>query len=97
MNGGRSVHLLAVLFLVLGMIGMTGGRAAADDVELSIWSYLTPDDPSVKAYIQRFEELNPNIKIKYTAYPEDDYTDKIRTTLSAHNPPTSRPSKTAAG
>lgn len=60
---------------------------AQDSVELSIWSYLPPDDPSVKAYIEEFQKQNANIKIKYTAYPEDDYQDKVRTALSAGGPP----------
>jgi multiple sugar transport system substrate-binding protein len=68
-------------------IGAPALTRAQDEVELSIWSYLAPDDASVKAYIETFQEQNPNIKIKYTAYPEDDYQDKVRTALSAGGPP----------
>lgn len=60
---------------------------AQDKVELSIWSYLPADDPSMKAYFEAFQKQNPNITIKYTAYPEDDYQDKVRTALSAGGPP----------
>jgi multiple sugar transport system substrate-binding protein len=60
---------------------------AQEQVELSIWSYLPAEDPSVKAYIEQFQQQNPDIKISYTAYPEDDYQDKIRTALSAGGPP----------
>lgn len=68
---------------------MTWGfpAAAQDSVELSIWSYLTPDDPSIKAYIETFQEQNPGVEIKYTAFPEDDYQTKVRTALSAGGPP----------
>lgn len=58
-----------------------------DPNTISIWSYLAPDDPSVQAYIEQFQQQNPTIKIKYTAFPEDDYQDKVRTALAAHSPP----------
>ncbi len=84
----RLVHVLVALLVMSSMlIAARGGVAAQDKVELSIWSYLPPDDAAVKAYIAEFEKQNPDIKIKYTAYPEDDYQDKVRTTLSAKNPP----------
>ncbi len=54
---------------------------------ISIWSYLDPADPSVKAYIERFQEQNPGVTIKYTAYPEDDYQDKVNAALAAQSPP----------
>lgn len=84
----RSVHVLVAMLVVSSLVLAARGSAVAQDqVELSIWSYLVPSDPAVKAYIAEFEKLNPDIKIKYTAYPEDDYQDKVRTTLSAKNPP----------
>jgi multiple sugar transport system substrate-binding protein len=58
-----------------------------DPNTISVWSYLAPDDPSVQAYIERFQQQNPTITIKYTAFPEDDYQDKVRTALAAHSPP----------
>lgn len=75
-----------------GAIALTGASvtrpaAAQDNVELSIWSYLSPDDPSVKAYIEAFEGQNPGVTINYTAFPEDDYQTKVRTALSAGGPP----------
>lgn len=54
---------------------------------LSIWSYLPPDDPSIAAYIDQFKQKNPNVKVKYTAFPEDSYQDKVRTGLQAKSPP----------
>jgi len=54
---------------------------------LSVWTYLAPDDPSVAAYIEQFQKQNPEIKVKYTAFPEDNYQDKIRTALQAKSPP----------
>ena len=65
----------------------TGAASAQDNVELSVWSYLPPDDASFKAYIEAFQEQNPGITVKHTAYPEDDYQDKVRTALSAGGPP----------
>jgi multiple sugar transport system substrate-binding protein len=54
---------------------------------LTIWSYLAPDDPSTAAYIEAFKEQNPDTEIKYTAFPEDNYQDKVRTALQAESPP----------
>jgi ABC-type glycerol-3-phosphate transport system substrate-binding protein len=76
--------------LGLALLGSAQPAVAArlqDQVELSIWSYLSPDDASVKAYIEQFQSGNPDISIKYTAFPEDDYTTKVRTALSAGGPP----------
>lgn len=84
---GPSVRLMLVLFLTFGLIQAAAGAASAQTVELSVWSYLPPDDPAVKAYIERFQQANPTITIKYTAYPESDYTDKVRTALTAKSPP----------
>src|SRR5688572_29399579 len=44
---------------------------------LTIWSYLPPDDPSVQAYIEAFKQQNAGTEIKYTAFPEDDFQNKI--------------------
>lgn len=54
---------------------------------LSVWTYLPPDDPSIAAYIEQFQKKHPEIKVKYTAFPEDSYQDKIRTALQAKSPP----------
>lgn len=60
---------------------------APDPDKLSIWSYLAPDDARVQAYITEFEAQHPDIKISYTAFPEDEYQTKVNTALAAHNPP----------
>ncbi|MBL8126950.1 MAG: extracellular solute-binding protein, partial [Chloroflexia bacterium] len=81
-------HVVLTALVLLGLAGMQARPAAGQEtVELSVWSYLEPDDPSVKAYIERFQADNPGIVIKYTAFPEDDYQDKVRTALSADSPP----------
>jgi multiple sugar transport system substrate-binding protein len=84
---GASLRWLLAFILTFGLIQAAAGAASAQTVELSVWSYLPPDDPSVKAYIERFQQANPTITIKYTAYPEDDYQDKVRTALTAKSPP----------
>jgi multiple sugar transport system substrate-binding protein len=65
------------------------GEAAppVDPDALSIWSYLPPDDPSVAAYIDEFQQQHPEIEVSYTPFPEDEYQTKINTALSAHAPP----------
>lgn len=85
--GSRS--LLAVLLVALYVLapGLAAAGGGQEPVELSVWSYLAPDDPAVKAYIERFQEQNPTITVNYTAFPEDDYQDKVRTALSAGSPP----------
>ena len=81
-------RLVLGVLVVLGLVGTVAAPAVGQEqVELSVWSYLTPDDPSVKAYIERFQAENPGIVVKYTAFPEDDYQDKVRTALSANSPP----------
>lgn len=82
-----SFHRIVVLFIALSLMSVQGVVASAQTVELSVWSYLPPDDPSVSAYIEAFQQQNPNIAVKYTAYPESDYTDKVRTALTAGSPP----------
>ena len=86
-GGPIHLHLLVVLLVALGLLGPVLPAAGQETVELSVWSYLPPDDASVKAYIERFQEQNPTITVKYTSFPEDDYTDKVRTALSANAPP----------
>lgn len=88
MIGGRrggSIRVLVVLVVALGLVAPI--RVAAADVELTVWSFLPSDDPSMKAYIAAFEEQYPNVSVKHTPFPEVDYADKIRTALSAENPP----------
>ena len=80
-------RLVLGMLVVLGLAGMIAPAAGQEQVELTVWSYLPPEDPSVKAYIERFQEQNPGIVVKYTAFPEDDYQDKVRTALSADSPP----------
>jgi multiple sugar transport system substrate-binding protein len=83
-----SGHIVLAMLVLLGLAGVQAIPAAGQEtVELSIWSYLDPEDPSVKAYIERFQEQNPGIVVQYTAFPEDDYQDKVRTALSANSPP----------
>jgi multiple sugar transport system substrate-binding protein len=81
-------HVLLAMLVLLGLAGVQAIPVAGQEtVELSIWSYLDPEDPSVKAYIERFQQENPGIVVSYTAFPEDDYLDKVRTALSANSPP----------
>lgn len=90
MDGTRRsapLNFVVALLVMLGVASAIAPVTAQEAVELTVWSYLAPDDPSVKAYIERFQEQNPGIVVKYTAFPEDDYTDKVRTALSANNPP----------
>ncbi|MEJ7653308.1 MAG: extracellular solute-binding protein [Chloroflexia bacterium] len=74
-----------------GVVATAAGSGSSADNSgagtLSVWTYLPPDDPSVKAYLREFQKKNPNIKVKYTAYPEDNYVTKVNTALQAHNPP----------
>jgi multiple sugar transport system substrate-binding protein len=85
---GAAGRLVLGALVVLGLVETVAAPAAGQEqVELSVWSYLSPDDPSVKAYIERFQADNPGIVVKYTAFPEDDYQDKVRTALSADSPP----------
>jgi multiple sugar transport system substrate-binding protein len=84
---GAAGRLVLGVLVVLGLVGMAAPAAGQEQVELTVWSYLDPEDPSVKAYIERFQQENPGIVVKYTAFPEDDYQDKVRTALSANSPP----------
>src|SRR5690349_11858728 len=81
-------HVVLAMLFMMGFAGTRALPAAGQEtVELSVWSYLDPDAPSVKAYIERFQADNPGVVVKYTAFPEDDYQDKVRTALSAGSPP----------
>ena len=84
---GAAGRLVLGVLVVLSLVGMAAPVAGQGQVELTVWSYLDPEDPSVKAYIERFQADNPGIVVKYTAFPEDDYQDKVRTALSADSPP----------
>lgn len=72
---------------VLAPVTVMFHAAAQESVELSVWSYLPPDDASVKRYIDVFQSENEGVSVKYTAFPEDDYQTKVRTALSAGGPP----------
>lgn len=81
-------HVVLTMLVLIGLAGVQVAPAVGQEsTELTVWSYLEPDDPSVKAYIEQFQEENPGIVVKYTAFPEDDYQDKVRTALSASSPP----------
>ena len=57
-----------------------------EPVELSVWMY-PQDEASLNAYKKAFEKQYSNIKLKYVAYPEDNYITKVNVALQAHNPP----------
>ena len=61
--------------------------AEAGQTEISVWSFEPPGAPWVDAYISKFQEQHPDIKINYTPFPEDEYQTKVATALAAHNPP----------
>lgn len=65
-----------------------GGDQGEETVELTFWrySYLTEDE-AMQKLIDDFEAENPNIKIKFELYPNDQYETKIRTALSGQSAP----------
>ena len=77
-------HLLASVALGLATLAASGAKA----VEIEYWQYVF--DTRVKAMnqlIARFQEANPDIKVKQTTFPYADYQTKVAAAiLAGHGP-----------
>ena len=70
----RFHHLLASVALSVVTVAATGAKA----VEIEYWQYVF--DTRVKAMTQligKFQEANPDIKVKQTTFPYADYQTKV--------------------
>ena len=88
---GPTACIVAVLGLVAGAcIGGGSGDGSADEpggrTTLSLWIFEGEEEflPALEA---AFEDANPEIDLKITEIPEDNYSTKIDTALAANSPP----------
>jgi multiple sugar transport system substrate-binding protein len=80
--------LTSILLSACTIPGQSGAAPTDPDVTtITVWSFEPPGAPWIDAYIKEFEEQHPDIKINYTALPEDEYQTKVATALAAGNPP----------
>ena len=78
--------------LLAGVVGLAGfaGPAAAQDIELTLWSHWSAEVPKrsfVEAAIADFEADNPTIKIKPTWYEKNALYAALKTALRARQAP----------
>ena len=81
----RFGHMLASVALGFATLASTGAKA----VEIEYWQYVF--DTRVKAMnqlIAKFQEANPDIKVKQTTFPYADYQTKVAAaiTIGYHRP-----------
>ena len=84
----RTVTSLAAASLLVGAI--TTGAATAQQTELTFWSHWAAEMPKrsfVEAAIARYEEQNPDIKIKATWYEKNALYAALKTALRAGQAP----------
>src|SRR3712207_5186062 len=77
-------HLLASAALGLATLAASGAKA----VEIEYWQYVF--DTRVKAMnqlIAKFQEANPDIKVKQTTFPYADYQTKVAAAILAGQGP----------
>lgn len=89
MSLGRVAAVVAVLALVAS--GCTGGSEPSETtpsgpVTLSLWIF-EGEETFLPALKEAFESEHPNITLKITDIPEDNYVTKMDTALAANSPP----------
>src|SRR5690242_20198395 len=85
--------LIALFWLgaIMSACAVPGQQSAApadpNVTTITVWTFEVPGAPWIDAYIKKFEEQHPDIKVEFSSLPEDDYQTKVATALSAHAPP----------
>jgi len=77
---------MVVVFLVLGLTGVL----CAQKVTLNVWLMKQAEVELIKAQeeaLARFKELYPDIDVKFTVFPYNEYRDKLLVAAAAGNPP----------
>jgi len=85
----RKKVLLFGLFLIM-MVTVLAGAAFAQKVTLNVWLMVQADVNLLKAQedaLAKFKELNPDIDVKFTVFPYNEYRDKLLIAAAAGNPP----------
>src|SRR5262245_44905414 len=76
------------LAVTLGSILALAGAVSAQPVEIEYWQYtFTQRVQAIDELIKRFEAENPNIKVKHTHVPYDDFRLKIAAAIPAGQGP----------
>lgn len=86
----RRMAILCSAAMLLGCLAVYPGEASADGaVEITYWnsSGSVDDREATEAMIARFEEANPDIKVKFEGMAEEAYKTKIKTVIASNNLP----------
>ena len=86
----RGIAILCTAAMLSGCLAGFSTVALADEpVEISYWtsSGSVEDRKNNEEMIQRFEEANPDIKVKYDGMAEEAYKTKIKTVIASNNLP----------
>jgi multiple sugar transport system substrate-binding protein len=76
------------LVVILGLLLASVGTARAQTVEIEYWQYTFAQRvQAIDELIKRFEAENPNIKVKQTTVPYDDFRLKIAAAIPAGQGP----------
>ncbi len=87
MNKFKLVILLLVLVLAVPMIYSGGQQAEGEAVELTMGSWRTDDVTQINALLNAFNEVYPNIKIKFQPTNPPDYNATLRLQLESETGP----------
>ncbi|MGC8777354.1 MAG: ABC transporter substrate-binding protein [Candidatus Caldatribacteriaceae bacterium] len=77
---------IIVVFLVFGL----AGALLAQKVTLNVWLMKQAEVELIKAQeeaLAKFKELYPDIEVKFTVFPYNEYRDKLLVAAAAGNPP----------
>jgi multiple sugar transport system substrate-binding protein len=91
----RRLFGVALAVVLVAMVGCTsddggggGGDGGGENVELNFWVF---EEGGIGSFLetleQDFEAANPNVDLKITAYPEDNYGVKLDTAIAAGKTP----------
>ncbi len=81
----KLVTSIIAIFLCASVLVGCGSKDISSNsevVEITFWAHQNPSwNASYEEIIQKFEEENPNIKVKFEHFPYDDYESKVQTSL----------------
>ncbi len=86
----RGIAILCAAAMTIGGVPGYVNQVSADDtVEITYWnsSGSVEDREATEAMIARFEEANPDIKVKFEGMAEEAYKTKIKTVIASNNLP----------
>ncbi|RED58045.1 ABC transporter substrate-binding protein [Cohnella lupini] len=84
---GKTILSSALVFGLVATACSNGGSKDGDTVTITHYTIDSPDRTFVEKLIPEFEESHPNIKIKVTKAPYEQFDSKLQSSIAAKNAP----------